>query len=59
MQDIPNAIMSRFMERLARSQVPASYHAEYLQWLRYYIDFCTRDPLPDSKATESAYSVRN
>ena len=34
MQDIPNIILLRFMERLGKSQVPASYHAEYLQWLR-------------------------
>jgi hypothetical protein len=50
MQDIPDVILSRFMGRLERSPVPASYHAEYLQWLRYYLDFCTRYPMPDSKA---------
>ena len=49
MQDIPNIILLRFMERLGKSQVPASYHAEYLQWLRYYLDFCNRSPMSDSK----------
>jgi len=50
MKDIPDAILSRFMGRLERSQVPASYYAEYLQWLRYYLDFSTRSRMPDSKA---------
>jgi len=50
MQDIPDHILSRFIDRLKRSQVPESYHAEYLQWLRYYLDFCSRNPMPDSKS---------
>ena len=48
MQDIPKDIMASFMERLKRSNIPASYHAEYLQWLRYYLDFAASYPMPDS-----------
>ena len=50
MLDIPKAILTGFMERLEKSTVPPSYHAEYLQWLRYYLDFSARFPMPDSKA---------
>ena len=49
---IPDAILSRFTERLKNSQVPVCYHAEYLQWLRYYLDFSVVCTLPDSKAEQ-------
>ena len=42
--------MSAFMTLLKQSRVPPSSHAEYLQWLRYYLDFCDRYSPPQSKS---------
>ena len=47
---IPDSLMSQYLAYLRQSKVPASYHAEYLQWLRYYLDFCNKYSVPDSKA---------
>ena len=48
MQGIPSAILTNFMQSLEKSDVPAAYYSEYLQWLRYYLDFCVKYPMPDS-----------
>ena len=42
--------MSAFMTLLKQSRVPPSSHAEYLQWLRYYLDFCDKYSPPESKS---------
>lgn len=47
---IPDSLMSQSLAYLRQSKVPASYHAEYLPWLRYYLDFCNKYSVPDSKA---------
>ncbi|MBJ6802673.1 integron integrase [Geomonas propionica] len=47
MNGIPKAVVSAFLNLLAQSRVPPSLHAEYLQWLRYYLDFCEKySPAP-------------
>lgn len=50
MRGIPDTILSRFLEHLKRSRVSASYHAVYLQWLRYYLHFCASYPVPTSRS---------
>jgi Phage integrase, N-terminal SAM-like domain len=30
--------------------VPASGQAAYKKWIRYYLDFCSKYPVPDSKS---------
>lgn len=42
--------ISGYIVQLKQSRVPPSQHAEYLQWLRYYLDFCGKHALPDSKS---------
>ncbi len=38
------------MALLKQSRVPPSSHAEYLQWLRYYLAFCDRYSPPEAKS---------
>lgn len=50
MDGIPALLLTRFLSHLKQSMVPESSHAEYLQWLRYYLHFCRNFPVPDSKS---------
>ena len=50
MDGIPAPLLSRFLCHLKQSRIPESNHAEYLQWLRYYLDFCDKYSSPDSKS---------
>jgi len=50
MDGIPNSLLSKFVSHLKLSRIPATSHSEYLQWLRYYLDFCEKYSLPDSKS---------
>ncbi|MFZ3092129.1 MAG: integron integrase [Nitrospirota bacterium] len=47
---IPNDILPRFEAVLKKRAIPDSSYAEYKKWLRYYLDFCGKYPLPDSKS---------
>jgi len=50
MDGTPTSPLSRFLCHLKQSRIPESNHAEYLQWLRYYLDFCYKYSPPDSKS---------
>lgn len=50
MDGTPTPLLSRFLCHLKQSRIPESNHAEYLQWLRYYLDFCYKYSPPDSKS---------
>lgn len=47
---IPDDILTLYEAVLKKRAVPAFSHAEYKKWLRYYLDFCGKYPLPDSKS---------
>lgn len=50
MFNIPTHILSQY-EAILRKKVSAvSQHANYKKWLRYYLDFCGKYQLPDSKS---------
>ena len=40
MKKIPAALIPRFKALLVSNRIPGRYHAYYLKWLRYYLDFC-------------------
>ena len=40
MKKIPAVLISRFKALLVSNRIPERYHAYYLKWLRYYLDFC-------------------
>ena len=49
MQPIPSDILTKFETVLKKRAVPVSRHADYRKWLLYYLDFRSKNSLPDSK----------
>lgn len=47
---IPDDILTLYEAVLRKRAVPYSNHLEYKKWLRYYLDFCGKYPLPDSRS---------
>lgn len=47
---IPNDVFTEYIAYLIKTGVPASSHAEYKKWLRYYLDFCDKYPVPEAKS---------
>lgn len=45
---IPNAVFDEFLEFLGKKDFSAESMTEYKKWLRYYLDFCSKYPMPDS-----------
>ena len=50
MLPIPSDILTQYEAVLKKRAVPESSHKEYKKWLRYYLDFCGKYPLPDSNS---------
>jgi hypothetical protein len=50
MLPIPQDVLAQFEAVLKERAVPVSFHADYKKWLRYYLDFCAKYSLPDSKS---------
>jgi len=50
MQTIPDDIVEKYSTVLKKRAVPVSRHNDYKKWLRYYLDFRSKYPLPDSKS---------
>ncbi|EKD87596.1 MAG: hypothetical protein ACD_36C00008G0001, partial [uncultured bacterium] len=46
---IPNAAFDDFTEFLCNKGFSGDVLPEYIKWLRYYLDFCNKYPVPDSK----------
>ncbi len=49
MIDIPADILAQYEAVLLKCSVPPSQHAYYRKWLGYYLDFCAKYDLPDSR----------
>ncbi|MDD2735942.1 MAG: integron integrase [Desulfuromonadaceae bacterium] len=47
---IPNEVFTKYLAYLTKTGVPASSLAEYKKWLRYYLDFCDKYPVPEAKS---------
>src|ERR1039457_3476657 len=47
---IPNEVFTKYSAYLIKIGVPLSSHAEYKKWLRYYLDFCDKYPVPEAKS---------
>ncbi|MBI3801891.1 MAG: integron integrase [Deltaproteobacteria bacterium] len=47
---IPDNILTQYDATLLKRSVPATCHASYKKWLRYYLDFCGKYTVPDSKS---------
>ena len=49
--DVENVpVLSRYMRFLKNSRVGPSSHAEYLQWLRFYLDYCDKYQITCAKS---------
>ena len=40
MEKTPSALNTQFKTLLAQNKITPIYHAHYIKWLRYYLDFC-------------------
>ncbi len=47
---IPNTLLSEYVTHLQIMKIPAARFTEYKKWLRYYLDFCDKYPVPDAKS---------
>ena len=50
MTPVPNTVFSQYETILKKSGVPLTGYTDYKKWLRYYLDFCVKYPVPDSKS---------
>jgi integron integrase len=49
MLTIPNALINEFVSHIKSKGVPPERIAEYKKWLRYFLDYCDKYPVPSSK----------
>jgi integron integrase len=47
---IPSDILAKYEAVLIKRAVPSSRHSMYKKWLRYYLDFCGKYPVPESRS---------
>ena len=47
---VPNSVFNSYIAHLKKRKVPMSSFSEYKKWLRYYLDFCDKYPVPDNKS---------
>jgi len=52
MLSISPDILKQFDTTLAKKAVPFALRADYRKWLRYYLDFRSKYPLPDSRSEQ-------
>ena len=47
---IPNELVAAYSALLQAKKIQPDRMPEYRKWLRYYLDFCDKYPLPESKS---------
>jgi hypothetical protein len=52
MQPVPKDILAQFDVILEQRNVPAASRSDYRKWLRYFLDFQSKYPLPESRADQ-------
>lgn len=52
MQLIPSDIWATYSAVLKKRAIPVTRHADYRKWLRYFLDFRSKYPLPTSRAEQ-------
>ena len=43
---IPNEVFVRYLEYLSKRGISTVHQGQYKKWLRYYLDFCDKYPVP-------------
>ena len=49
MQSVPAPILTRFEAILEKRAVAPIQRADYKKWLRYFLDFCAKCPVPETQ----------
>jgi len=44
--------LAQYEDALKKRAIPVACYAEYRKWLRYYLDFRSKYPFPDSKSEQ-------
>jgi hypothetical protein len=52
MQPVPVSNLTRFDAILEKRAVDPIQHADYKKWLRYFLDFCAKYPVPEAKSDQ-------
>jgi len=47
---IPNEVFIEYIAYLNKRGIIAAYQGQYKKWLRYYLDFCDKYPVPDANS---------
>jgi len=47
---IPNEVFIQYVAYLNKRGVIAAHQGQYKKWLRYYLDFCDKYPIPDANS---------
>src|SRR6266567_4746672 len=47
---VPNTILAQYASVLRKNDIVGSSIADYKKWLRYYLDFCEKHPVPDARS---------
>ncbi len=58
MQTIPADILEQYLAVLKKRAVPVFRHADYRKWLRYFLDFRSKYPLPEPKSEQVRLFIR-
>jgi len=53
MLPIPNAILSAYVAVLKKRNIPLKEHSNYMKWLRYYLDFCSKHHESQDKSAQT------
>ena len=58
MQTIPADILEQYSAVLKKRAVPVFRHADYRKWLRYFLDFRSKYPLPEPRSEQVRLFIR-
>jgi hypothetical protein len=58
MLPIPQDVLAKFDALLRERAVPAPFHADYRKWLRYFLDFRSKYPLPEPRSEQVRLFIR-
>jgi hypothetical protein len=49
---IPDTVLTRFDAVLDKRAVAPALRADFKKWLRYFLDFCSKYPVPDIRSDQ-------
>ncbi|MDI6735410.1 MAG: hypothetical protein QME42_04315 [bacterium] len=52
MQSIPDDISTRFEDVLDKRGIDLNRGSEFKKWLRYFLDFCAKYPIPEARSDQ-------